>query len=140
MRRGLIFVLSSCLLAGSAAPPAPAATRPRRPGAPPTSSLPHDGRRLEGTVEPGDTFADLLHRHQVELDDRQAFLDAVEPVFSSRQLRAHHAYSLTLGPDFRVRELTYRIDPDRFLQVLPAVAVGRRFGGERLRRGSPPSS
>ena len=99
--------------------------------------LPHDGRRVEGTVEPGDTFADLLHRHQVELDDRQAFLDAVEPAFSSRQLRAHHAYSLTLGPDFRVRELTYRIDPDRFLQVLPAFAAGRR---RPLRRGSPPRS
>ena len=65
------------------------------------------------------------------------FLDAVEPVFSSRKLRAHHAYSLTLSPDFRVRELTYRIDPDRFLQVLPAFAPA---GAGRARRGSPPRS
>jgi murein DD-endopeptidase MepM/ murein hydrolase activator NlpD len=83
--------------------------------------LPDDGRRLDGTVGPGDTFADLLERHQVASGDRQAFLDVVEAAFSSRQLRARHPYSVTLSPDLRVRELTYRIDPDRFLQVLPAV-------------------
>ena len=63
-------------------------------------------------------------------DDRQAFLDVVEPAFSSRQLRAHQPYTLTLGPDGRVRELTYRIDPDRFLQVQPASAAGRRAAAD----------
>jgi murein DD-endopeptidase MepM/ murein hydrolase activator NlpD len=94
--------------------------------------LPDDGRRLDGTVGPGDTFADLLERHQVAADDRQAFLDAVEPVFSSRQLRAHHPYSLTLSPDLRVRELTYRVDPDRFLQVLPGVPATGPAGPARF--------
>jgi murein DD-endopeptidase MepM/ murein hydrolase activator NlpD len=131
MRRGLIFVLSSCLLAGAGATGACRDTGPA-PRRTADIVLPHDGRRVEGTVEPGDTFADLLHRHQVELDDRQPFLDAVEPVFSSRKLRAQHAYSLTLGPDFRVRELTYRIDPDRFLQVLPAVAVAGSAASARF--------
>ena len=123
MRRRLIFVFSSCLAAGLGG--ASAACRGAAPAARHTADivLPDDGRRLEGTVEPGDTFTDLLHRHQVEVDDRQAFLDAVEPAFSSRQLRAHHTYSLTLSPDFRVRGLTYRIDPDRFLQVEPALAA-----------------
>jgi murein DD-endopeptidase MepM/ murein hydrolase activator NlpD len=85
-------------------------------------ALPDDGRRIEGVVEPGDTFAHLLDRHQVAEEDRQAFLAAVEPAFSSRLLRARHAYVVTLGPDARIRELTYRIDPDRFLQVVPAFA------------------
>jgi murein DD-endopeptidase MepM/ murein hydrolase activator NlpD len=84
--------------------------------------LPDDGRRVEGTVGPGDTFGTLLERHQVAADDRTPFLDVVEPAFSSRQLRAHQPYALTLSPDGRVRELTYRIDPDRFLQVVPAFA------------------
>jgi murein DD-endopeptidase MepM/ murein hydrolase activator NlpD len=93
--------------------------------------LSDDGRRVEGTVEPGETFAGLLERHSVAAGDRQAFLDAVEPAFSSRQLRARHAYALTLGPDGRIRELTYRIDPDRFLQVQPATAgASARFTSE----------
>src|SRR4029079_1324359 len=76
--------------------------------------LPEDGQRLEGTIGRGDTFASLLQHHQVPDDERQAGLDVVERAFSSRHLRAHQPYSITLGPDFRVRELTYRIDPDRF--------------------------
>jgi murein DD-endopeptidase MepM/ murein hydrolase activator NlpD len=87
--------------------------------------LPDDGRRLDGTIGPGDTFADLLERHRVADGDRQAFLDVVEAAFSSRQLRAHHPYSVTLGPDSRLRELTYRIDPDRYLQVVPSPSAGR---------------
>jgi murein DD-endopeptidase MepM/ murein hydrolase activator NlpD len=125
MRRSLIFALSSCLLAGLAA--ASGACREAAPAPRRTADivLPDDGRRVEGTVGRGDTFAHLLDRHQVADDDRQSFLDVVEAAFGSRQLRAHHAYSLTLGPDFRVRELTYRIDPDRFLQVLPAFAPAK---------------
>jgi murein DD-endopeptidase MepM/ murein hydrolase activator NlpD len=95
-------------------------------------ALPDDGRRIEGTIGPGETFAGLLERHQVAAQDRQPFLDAVEAAFGSRQLRARHAYAFTLGPDGRVRELTYRVDPDRFLQVLPAFApaAGGASAGE----------
>ena len=85
--------------------------------------LAEDGRRLEGTIGRGDTFASLLERHQVPADERQAVLDVVETAFSSRHLRANQPYTITLSPDGRVRELTYRIDPDRFLQVLPAFAA-----------------
>jgi murein DD-endopeptidase MepM/ murein hydrolase activator NlpD len=87
--------------------------------------LADDGRRLEGTIGRGETFASVLARHEVPDDERQAVLDVVEAAFSSRQLRARHPYSLTLSPDFRVRELTYRIDPDRFLQVEPAAGSTR---------------
>ncbi len=118
MRRSTVLLLSGTLLAFAGA---------CREAAPPSRHvedivLPDDGRRIEGAVEPGETFAGLLERHQVAARDRQPFLDAVEPAFGSRQLRARHAYALTLGPDGRIRELTYRIDPDRFLQVLPALA------------------
>jgi murein DD-endopeptidase MepM/ murein hydrolase activator NlpD len=97
--------------------------------------LPDDGRRVEGAVEPGETFAGLLERHEVAAGDRQAFLDAVEPAFGSRQLRARHAYALTLGPDGRLRELTYRIDPDRFLQVQPTFAPAT--GGASVGKSAP---
>jgi len=93
--------------------------------------LPDDGRRLDGTIGPGDTFGELLARHQVAMEDREPFLDVVEPAFSSRQLRVRQPYSLTLGPGGRLRELTYRIDPDRFLQVEPAPAgAANRFRTE----------
>ena len=53
MRRGLIFVLSSCLLAGLGG--ATGACRDAGPAPRRTADivLPHDGRRVEGTVEPG---------------------------------------------------------------------------------------
>jgi murein DD-endopeptidase MepM/ murein hydrolase activator NlpD len=119
MRRPTVLLLSVTLLAGSSAcrQAAPASARHIA-----DIVLPDDGRRLDGTVGPGDTFGALLERHQVAIDDRQPFLDAVEPAFGSRQLRAHQPYALTLGPDGRLRELTYRIDPDRFLLVQPAFA------------------
>jgi murein DD-endopeptidase MepM/ murein hydrolase activator NlpD len=95
--------------------------------------LPDDGRRVEGTIGRGDTFAGVLDRHDVPADERRALLEVVEAAFGSRQLRAQHPYSLTLSPDSRVRELTYRIDPDRFLQVLPVppgAAAPARFSTE----------
>ena len=118
MRRPTVLLLLATFLALGAAcrevaPPPRHAT---------DIALPDDGRRIEGTIAPGETFAGLLERHQVAAQDRQPFLDAVEAAFGSRQLRARHAYAFTLGPDGRVRELTYRVDPDRFLQVLPVVA------------------
>ena len=133
---GLIFVLSSCLLAAGGATGAcrdagagaPAHRRHRPAGRrPPGRGHGRAGRHVRRACSIGTRWRPTIAR---------PFLDVVEPAFSSRKLRAHHAYSLTLGPDFRVRELTYRIDPDRFLQVLPAFAAGR---GRPLRRGSPPS-
>ena len=121
MRKSALSLLCASLLtAVAAAGCRDAAPPPRHPA---DIVLPEDGRRVEGTVGRGDTFAHLLDRHQVAATDRQAVLDVVERAFGSRQLRAQHPYSLTLSPDFRVRELTYRIDPDRFLQVLPAPAA-----------------
>jgi murein DD-endopeptidase MepM/ murein hydrolase activator NlpD len=118
MRRPTILLLCAALAAALAA---------CREVAPPPRHvtdivLPDDGRRVEGTIAPGETFAGLLQRHAIAADDRQPLLDAVESAFGSRQLRARHAYTFTLAPDGHVRELTYRIDPDRFLQALPAFA------------------
>ena len=109
---------------------AAAACRPPEPAPQKTADivLPDDGRRVEGTIGPGDTFAALLDRHQVAAADRQPLLDALEAAFGSRQLRAHHPYAFSQGPDGAVREFTYRIDPDRFLQV--TAATGSRFTSE----------
>ena len=123
MRKSALSLLCAALLAAvPAAGCRDVAPPPRRLADIP---LPEDGQRLEGTIGRGDTFASLLQHHQVPDDERQAVLDVVERAFSSRHLRAHQPYSITLGPDFRVRELTYRIDPDRFLQVLPAFAQAK---------------
>jgi murein DD-endopeptidase MepM/ murein hydrolase activator NlpD len=120
MRKAALSLLCASLVAAAAAAGCrDTAERPRHSA---DIVLPEDGRRLEGTVGPGDTFASLLERHQVPAEEREAVLDVVEPAFSSRRLRAHQPYTITLGPEGRVRELTYRIDPDRFLQVLPAFA------------------
>jgi murein DD-endopeptidase MepM/ murein hydrolase activator NlpD len=134
MRRPTVLLLSATFLALSAA---------CREVAPPPRhaadiELPDDGRRIEGTIEPGETFAGLLERHQVAAQDRQPFLDAVEAAFGSRQLRARHAYAFTLGPDGRVRELTYRVDPDRFLQVLPAFAPAHSGASAGVPAGTAP--
>src|SRR5205085_6744088 len=103
MRTSALSLLCVSLLALAAGGCRDAAPPPRHVA---DIVLPEDGRRVEGTVGPGDTFAHILDRHQVAAADRQAILDVVERAFSSRQLRAHHPYSLTLSPDFRVRELT----------------------------------
>ena len=94
----------------------------RRPGIPPTSSCRTTaaGSRVRSSRATRSPICSIGTRWRPTI--ARPFLDAVEPAFSSRQLRARHAYSLTLSPDGRVRELTYRIDPDRFLQVLPAFA------------------
>ena len=116
---GLAAVTGACR---EAEPPPPAHTS--------DIVLPDDGRRVEGRIGPGDTFGALLARHEVTLEDREPFLDVVEPAFSSRQLRAHQPYTVTVAPDGHLRELTYRIDPDRFLQVLPAPGSPQRFATE----------
>ena len=79
-----------------------------------------DSERLSGEVAPSATFADILAAHAINPEHERAFTAAVEPVFSSRALRAHHAYELERSLDGRVREFTYRIDADRFLKVTPA--------------------
>jgi murein DD-endopeptidase MepM/ murein hydrolase activator NlpD len=119
MRHSVLSLACASVLAASAAACRDVAPPPRHVQ---DIVLPDDGRRLEGTVGPGDTFGDLLARHQVAMEDRGPFLDVVEPAFSSRQLRVRQPYAVTLGPGGRLRELTYRIDPDRFLQVSPAFA------------------
>jgi murein DD-endopeptidase MepM/ murein hydrolase activator NlpD len=85
-------------------------------------ALAPDATSGEGTIAPGETFGDLLERNGVDPDDRQAFGDTVEPIFSSRRLKARQAYAITVGNDGRLRELIYRVDPDHFLLVEPAFA------------------
>ena len=129
MRKSALSLLCACLLAAArhrwlprrrATAAAPGRHRPagRRPP-------PRGHGRAAATRSPS-----LLERHQVADDERQACSTSSSAAFSSRQLRAHQPYSLTLGPDFRVRELTYRIDPDRFLQVEPVGAARARFTTE----------
>ena len=121
MRKSAWSLVCACVLA-SAAGCREAAPPPRHTA---DIVLAVDGLRSEGTIGRGDTFASILARHQVPDEERQAVLAVVEAAFSSRQLRAHQPYSITLGTDGRVRELTYRIDPDRFLQLAPASTPAR---------------
>ena len=105
----LAFAAAGCHEAGSAGPHRTTDIR-----------LAADASAVEGTIAPGETFGDLLERHGVDPDDRQAFTDTVEPVFSSRQLRAHQGYAISVDEAGRLRELTYKIDPDHFLLIQPA--------------------
>jgi hypothetical protein len=65
-----------------------------------------DSERVTGAVSPSATFADILAEHDVVAEHEQAFTAAVEPIFSSRQLKAHHTYELERGLDGRVRDFT----------------------------------
>ena len=108
-----------------------------------------DSERLAGTVAPGATFAEILAAHGVAPERVQGFVESVEPVFSSRQLRAHHAYELERTLDGGLREFIYRIDVDRFLRAVPAAgpagtadaAGGARPLAERVAvlQAGPPS-
>ena len=123
IRRSAFAWLFACLAPGLAGvagcrEPAPA---PQRTA---DIVLPAEASLIEGRIGPGDTFAHVLARHGVDPADRQGFVTHVEPAFSSRQLRAHQPYTVTLGPGSRLREFTYRVDPDRFLQVLPVNGDG----------------
>jgi len=79
--------------------------------------LAKDSDRLAGRVPPGASFADLLDAHGAAPASANALTAAVEPVFSSRQMRAHQPYELERTHDGFVRELVYRIDADRFLKA-----------------------
>jgi murein DD-endopeptidase MepM/ murein hydrolase activator NlpD len=95
----------------------PAAPAPRVRSA--DIHLAPDSERVTGSVAPSATFADILAAHAIDPAHERAFSAAVEPIFSSRALRAHHTYELERSLDGRVREFTYRIDADRFLKVTP---------------------
>ena len=58
-------------------------------------------------MSPSATFADILAGHAVAPEHERAFAETVEPIFSSRQLKAHHAYELERSRDGRVREFMY---------------------------------
>jgi murein DD-endopeptidase MepM/ murein hydrolase activator NlpD len=86
-----------------------------------------DATTAEGTIGPGETFGELLERHGVDPADRTAFGATVEPTFSSRQLRARQGFTITVGHDGRLRELIYRVDPQRYLQIRPTADPARAF-------------
>jgi murein DD-endopeptidase MepM/ murein hydrolase activator NlpD len=112
---GLVVVLSLAVAAAGCHDAGPVA--PRRTT---DITLAPDASAVEGTIAPGETFGDLLERHGVDPDDRRAFADTVEPIFSSRQLRAHQGYAISVDDGGRLRELTYKVDPDHFLRIQPA--------------------
>lgn len=121
-RRCYLFLFLAALTCiTTACRPAPEPPRKARSADIP---LPPDSERVGGTVPPGGTFDDLLAAHDVDAEDARAFVESVEPVYSSRLLRAHHTYELELTSTGRVREFTYRIDPDRFLRVSAPVPAG----------------
>jgi murein DD-endopeptidase MepM/ murein hydrolase activator NlpD len=121
MRRILLAILASAAAAdcGPAAAPTPRLRSADIHLAP-------DSERVTGSVAPSATFADILAAHAIDPAHERAFSAAVEPVFSSRALRAHHTYELERSLDGRVREFTYRIDADRFLKVTPDAAAAYR--------------
>jgi len=119
----LIFC-AGCLAAMAGCRADPAAQGPRHAG---DIVLAPDSTAAEGTIGHGETFGQLLEHHGVDPADRAAFTETVEPIFSSRQLRARQGYSITVGHDGRLRELIYRVDPERYLQIRPADAPAHGF-------------
>jgi murein DD-endopeptidase MepM/ murein hydrolase activator NlpD len=105
---------------------------PERPKKTADLRLAPDAERRDGTVPPGATFADILDEHEVAATSSAAFLEAVEPIFSSRQLRATHAYEVERAFDGSLREFVYRIDADRYLLVQPAGTDGAASPAERF--------
>jgi murein DD-endopeptidase MepM/ murein hydrolase activator NlpD len=113
------FILCALLVTAAcsrAEPPAPAVRTA-------DIHLKPDSERVTGSVSPSATFADILTAHAIRPDHERAFSEAVEPVFSSRRLRAHHGYELERSLDGRLREFLYRIDVDQFLKVTATSAT-----------------
>jgi murein DD-endopeptidase MepM/ murein hydrolase activator NlpD len=97
--------------------------------------LAKDSERFAGRVPPGATFADLLEAHGASPASSEAVVAAVEPVFSSRRMRAHQPYEVERTEQGFVRELIYRIDEDRFLRVnAPGPDVAYVVGTEAYRK------
>ena len=111
---------------------------PARPVRTADIRLPADSERVAGRVPPGATFADLLETHGVEPAKAEVVAAAVEPVFSSRRMRAHQPYEIERTQDGFVRELVYRIDADRFLKAAspdPAAPYAVEIASYRKERG-----
>ena len=113
------------------------------PPVPPASrtadiQLAKDSERFAGRVPPGATFEDLVESHGASQASAEALAAAVEPVFSSRQIRAHQPYEIERTSEGFVRELVYRIDADRFLRASapdPGVAYVVGTAAYRKERG-----
>jgi murein DD-endopeptidase MepM/ murein hydrolase activator NlpD len=123
VRRARRACLAFGLAAACAAPPVPPAPR--------TADIPlaKDSDRLAGSVPPGATFADLLESHGASAASAAGITAAVEPVFSSRRMRAHQPYEIERRRDGFVRELIYRVDADRYLRAF-AAAPGEPYAVE----------
>ena len=124
MRRPAVLLLSATLLALAARLPRGAR---RRRATPTDIVLPDDGRRVEGTVGPGETFAGLLERHQVAagrspgLPRRRRAGVQLAPAPGPPRLRA----------DARPRRPRPRADLSHRPRSLPAGAARLRAGRGR---------
>lgn len=75
---------------------------------------------IEQKVPAGENFVVALQRFGISLTDAASAANAAQSVFNLRQIRAGNAIIVNRSVEGTLREIDYKIDPDRLLKILPA--------------------
>jgi len=108
----LLYLAVALVGCGFEEPPLP------QPTAGPDVYLKPEGYVVRDSVPPDATLATLLASRGTERVTAHALVEAMRPVFDPRRLRSGHPYTLTYGPNGRLRRFEYHVDEDQFLQVV----------------------
>lgn len=74
----------------------------------------------ENTVPVGENFATALEKFGLSHQDAANATAAAQRAFNLRQVRAGNTVTVGRSVDGDLREIDYKIDPDRMLRILPA--------------------
>jgi len=75
---------------------------------------------LETKIGRGDNFPSTLQKSGISAEDAAAISSAAQRAFNMRQVRAGHTIVVMRTPDGALREVDYKIDADRMLQISAA--------------------
>ena len=75
---------------------------------------------LETKIGRGDNFPSALQKSGISAEDAAAISNVAQRAFNMRQVRAGNTIVVMRNPDGALREIDYRIDADRMLQISAA--------------------
>jgi hypothetical protein len=89
----------------------------------------------EKRVPAGENFAAALEKLGLTADEAAGATDAAQRAFNLRQLRAGNTITVGRTMEGTLREIDYKIDPDRVLKIVPKDAVAKGSAGGKRQAG-----
>ena len=94
----------------------------------------------ETRLSTGQNFAAALKKVGLSAEDVANASAAAQRAFNLRQVRAGNTISVKRSVEGALREIDYKIDPDRMLKIVPEIAAFPRKSQESRRRRKSPRS